>query len=215
MDKYSVLAAIAPIAAPAAPATMLVNILYAELAAEQVNASFALGAAVLSGIGAEASGMIAAYVGIQAYRKQKYGLMGIAIIAFLAYAAFMAIGISQARNPLAMVSTIIISIIAYLAVAILTDLRAILSDKAAETDLQVRLMDAERKLTNAQVRKGKAVHVAVNVDSKPGQYPKTSAETIAAIRQYWQAHPDATLREVGAACGVSPMTAGKYKESDK
>lgn len=162
IDKYDLLSAIAPIAAPAAPATMLVNILYADLIRETVNQNFALFAAVSSGVGAEASGMIAAYVGIQAYRKKKYGLMMIAIMAFIAYASFMALGISAARNPMTMISTIVISIIAYLAVAMLTDLRSIQRDAQAETDRQIAAMDAERKLTNAQTRKAKAGSVTQN-----------------------------------------------------
>jgi type II secretory pathway pseudopilin PulG len=155
MDKYEILSVIAPIAAPAAPATMLINILYADLMRETVNANFALFAAVASGIGAEASGMIAAYVGIQAYRKQKYGLMWVAILAFVAYAVFMAVGISAAQNPLTMVSMIVISIIAYLAVATLTDLRAILQDAAAEARIKIDQMEAERKLQNARNRGAK------------------------------------------------------------
>jgi hypothetical protein len=212
IDKYDILAIIAPVAAPAAPATMLISILYAELMRETVNQTFAIGAAVMSGIGAEASGMIAAYVGVQAYRKRKFGLMTVAIFAFGAYAAFMALGISTARNPVAMVSTIIISVIAYVAVAMLTDLRSILRDAQAETDMQISLINAEKNKTNAETRKLKAGgFVHANVTQTGGTIARLPDAKIAEIREYWKANPDARYRDVAAACGVSPISAGKYK----
>jgi len=156
MNKYDFLSIIAPISAPAAPATMLVNILYADLMRESVNQIAAMGAAVASGIGAEAAGMIAAYVGIQAYRKQKYGLMVVAIVAFIIYAAFMALGISVSQNPMTMISTIAISIIAYLAVGTYTALTGITDDETRDAQTKIAVMEAERKLTNAQTRNAKA-----------------------------------------------------------
>lgn len=209
IDKYDLLSAIAPIAAPAAPATMLVNILYADLIRETVNQNFALFAAVSSGIGAEASGMIAAYVGIQAYRKKKYGLMMIAILAFIAYASFMALGISAARNPMTMISTIVISIIAYLAVAMLTDLRSIQRDAQAETDRQIAAMDAERKLTNALTRNAKA-SIGKQTGKQATQFQADEA-LIKLIKMYWTQNPGASYREVAQACKCAPSTAGKYK----
>ncbi|MBV5322591.1 MAG: hypothetical protein JZU60_02000 [Ilumatobacteraceae bacterium] len=209
IDKYEILSMVAPIAAPAAPATMLINILYADLTREAVSTNFAMFAAVSSGIGAEASGMIAAYVGIQAYRKRKYGLMIVAILAFIAYASFMALGISAAKNPLPMVSMIVISIIAYLAVATYTDLRGITQDEQVETDNQVRAIEAERKLQNARNRGLKL--------SNGGQTGRQSTQfaadptMIAAIEAYWVANPNATLRDCATFVGCSPMTAGKYK----
>ena len=231
MDKYSILSVIAPIAAPAAPATMLVNILYGELIREAVNQNVAIGAAVLSGLGAEASGMIAAYVGIQAYRKQKYGLMVVSIIAFLSYAIFMAIGISAARDPLTMVSTIVISIIAYVSVGVLTDLRDVTSEKAEEVNMDINLMAAQRLLANAEARRNKSVQpqppTSLPQVSAPPPPPGPSSQStgighgrqftglsddhIADIRDYWKANPDATLRQAAQACGCSPITAGKYK----
>ena len=212
IDKYDILAVIAPIAAPAAPATMLISILYTELMRETVSQSFAMGAAVASGIGAEASGMIAAYVGVQAYRKRKFGLMTVAIFAFCAYAAFMALGISAARNPVAMVSTIIISVIAYIAVAMLTDLRSILTDAQAEANTKISLLEAQKRLTNAETRKAKIngfVH-ANNTQTQPA-ITRLSAAKIAEIQQYWNTHPGAKYRDVSKAVGCAPSTAMKYK----
>lgn len=212
IDKYEILSMVAPIAAPAAPATMLINILYADLTREAVSSNFAMFAAVSSGIGAEASGMIAAYVGIQAYRKRKYGLMIVAILAFIAYASFMALGISAAKNPLPMVSMIVISIIAYLAVATYTDLRGITQDEQVETEMKIGLINAEKNKINAETRKAKAnAFVHVNTPQTLGQFPRLTVEKIAEIREYWRLHSDATLREVGTACNVSTGAANKYK----
>lgn len=214
MDKYDILSIIAPVAAPAAPATMLVNILYSDLTRESVSNTFALGAAIFSGIGAEASGMIAAYVGIQAYRKQKYGLMFVAIASFIVYATFMAVGISSARNPMTMVSTIVISIIAYLAVGLLTDIRGITSEANTDANRQIALMEAERKLTNAQTRQAKTQYTGVSrvMDSEhpAGRYTQNSAK-VKRVIEYWQAHPTASMRDVAKACDCSPSTAMRYK----
>lgn len=212
IDKYEVLSLIAPIAAPAAPATMLINILYSDLTREAVSANFAMFAAVSSGIGAEASGMIAAYVGIQAYRKRKYGLMIVAIVAFIAYASFMAWGISTARNPTAMVSMIVISIIAYLAVATFTDLRGSSQEAQDETNMQISLLEAQKRLTNAETRNAKTnAFVHANVTQTSNAITKLPDEKIAEIRDYWTAHPGAKYREVALAIGCAPSTAMKYK----
>jgi len=179
---------------------------------ETVNQSFAIGAAVASGIGAEASGMIAAYVGVQAYRKRKWGLMTVAIFAFAAYAAFMALGISTARNPVAMVSTIIISVIAYIAVAMLTDLRSILQDAQAETDMQISLINAQKNKINAETRKARVNgFVHANVTQTGGTIIKLSSAKIDEIREYWTANPGAKYRDVAQAVGCAPSTAMKYK----
>ena len=212
IDKYEILSIVAPIAAPAAPATMLINILYADLTREAVSANFAMFAAVTSGIGAEASGMIAAYVGIQAYRKRKYGLMIVAIMAFVAYASFMALGISAAKQPMTMISMIVISIIAYLAVATFTDLRGITQDEQAETDNQVRAMESERKLQNSRNR-GLKLSNGGQTGRQSTQFAADPA-LIAVIEAYWVANPSATLRDCAASVGCSPMTAGKYKPSE-
>ncbi len=221
MDKYDLLAIVAPIAAPAAPATLLVNILYADMIAEHISNGFAITGAVLSGVGAEASGMIAAYVGIQAFRKKKYGLMVAAALAFIAYAVFMAVGISVSKNPLTMVSTIVISIIAYISVAALADLRSSgkevaesINQQIAVLDAEANLEDAKRKGINSQTRKLKAeIHVDATVD-KTGKFPKITDDKIAEIHQYWLSNPKATLRDVGTELQVSPMTAGKYKPKE-
>jgi K+-sensing histidine kinase KdpD len=213
MDKYEILSIIAPIAAPAAPATMLINILYVDLLRESVNSGVAIGAAVLSGVGAEASGMIAAYVGVQAYRKQKYGLMMVAMVAFVVYAAFMAVGISSAKNPVSMVSTIIISVMAYVAVAMLTDLRSIIKDAQTETDNKIAVLEAERLLSNSRNRGLKLSTGGQTVGQTGRQSTQFVVDPalIAAIEAFWQANPSASLRDCAAAVGCSPMTAGKYK----
>jgi amino acid transporter len=212
IDKYEILSIVAPIASPAAPATMLINILYADLTREAVSSNFAMFAAVASGIGAEASGMIAAYVGVQAYRKRKYGLMIVAIIAFVAYASFMALGISAAKQPMTMISMIVISIIAYLAVATFTDLRGSSQDEYDTANMQISLINAEKNKINAETRNAKVNgFVHANSTRTSNAIVKLSDEKIAEIREYWTDHPAAKYRDVAIAVGCAPSTAMKYK----
>jgi hypothetical protein len=219
MDKYQILSIVAPVAAPVAPATMLINILYHDMILENVAHEFAIGGAVASGIGAEASGMIAAYVGVKAFEKRKFGLMAVAAFAFVAYAVFMAVGISVAQNPTAMIATIVISIIAYFAVALLSNLREIEHDEHDAKDAALKLEHERTAQLRAQARIAKAGGIVqgappvreVFANSTNTPNARTDAALLARCKSYLAQNPDSGVREMGRALGISSSaTASKY-----
>lgn len=129
------------------------------------------------------------------------------------YAVFVMVGIAQAKNSAAFAGAVIISLVAYLMQGVYQSYSAKLADAEAETNMAVRRMEAERRLTNALTRNAKVSTGGQTAGRKATQFA-ADAEQIELIRQYWQLHPTASLREVGAAVGCSPMTAGKYKPED-
>ena len=219
IDKYSNFSTVPPIAAPAAPAALLISILYHDMILEGMAHEVALVASVGSGIGAEMSGMIAAYVGVQAFQRRKYGLMVVAAVAFIAYAVFMAVGISVTDNPVTMISTILISIIAYFAVGLLKSLQEAQAEEHTAKQEEIKRLDAERKLANSRARLAKAGGVlgVRGVREQDEQQPEQDNRRLDAVLlakgiEYLRANPTASVRGFGEALGIpSSSTASKYR----
>jgi len=136
----------------------------------------------------------------------------VSIVAACVYAIFVMIGIMQARNTATFSGAVIISLVAYVAQGIWQSYNNKFRAEQAESDQRIKEMTEQRKLTNAQTRQAKigTVH-SLTATGHAGQFAQLDPAKIAEIQAYWQANPSASLRDVAAACGVSPMTAGKYK----
>lgn len=204
----------APILAPVAPAVLFGNNLYHGMVTDAVNPTLAGIAAIGGTIGVELSGALACSMAVMAYHKRDYKIMFLSIGASVIYAGFVYQGIASARNSATFAGAVVISLIAYLMLGVYQSYTAKRDAEKAETDNKVAALDAERKLVNARTRAAKGVPAAVvqpsTVSVHVGQFQIDPAK-IAAIQAYWQANPQASLRTVAAACGCSPMTAGKYK----
>ena len=211
---------VAPIATPLAPATILMSGLYSGMVASGVDANLAFVPAIASGAGMELSGMLAGAMTFRAIKERDLTGGILAVIGVMLYVTFAVFGMSKIPKSDVFQAFVLMSLVAYFTAAIYqyfedkkrdtVDLRQV---RAEEQEREISLIKAEKNLVNAERRKALTtgiVHVN-NTVNKPGQFPKLSNEKIAEIRQYWQAHPSAKLREAGAACGVSPITAGKYK----
>ena len=203
---------IAPILAPIAPAVLFGNNLHAGMIGDGVNPTVAIVASVLGTGGVELAGALACSMAVMAYHRRDNKIMVVSIISAIVYAVFVLIGIMQARNTATFAGAVIISLVAYLMQGVWQSYNNKLRVEQAETDMQISLINAEKNKINAETRKARANgFVHTNSTQTGGTIARLPDVKIAEIQAYWQAHPNSTYREVALACGVSPITAGKYK----
>lgn len=212
MNITQIQSAIAPVLAPVAPAVMFGNSLYHGMLSDKIDSTLALVASVGGAIGIEVSGALACSMAVLAYHRKDYKIMWISIISSLIYATFVYKGISISLYSSAFSASVIISLIAYLMLGVYQSYTSRTRTQQAETDLRIKEMDAERKLTNAQARRSKLSTGAVH-GGQTSQF-KANAQMIKSIQDFWGNHPNATYREVATSAGCSPMTAGKYKPAN-
>lgn len=215
MNVTNIQSIIAPILTPIAPAVLFGNNLYNGMVADGVNHSLAITAAVLGTAGTELSGALACGMAVMAYHRRDYKIMWISIFAALVYALFVVVGILQAKNTATFAGAVAISLIAYLMQGVWQSYNDKLRTEQVETNLQISLMEAERKLTNAQTRQVKAGATVQRPTASghaghAGQFT-ANEELIKSIQAFWEANPNASLRQCASACKCSPMTASKYK----
>jgi hypothetical protein len=210
---------VAPILTPAAPATLLGNSLYRGMIVDGVAPNLALVVSVAAAIGTEFAGAIAARAGVEAYRKKKLAHMWLAIVSTIVYAIFVFSGIYNNPHAKAFAASVFVSLIAYLGVAIYQDLQRSEEDRLASVNKEIELLDAERKLQNAQNRGAKLSSGQGNLSiGRTGQTGQTgqglNPEKLERARQFLEEHPDATTRDVAAAIGVASPTTGKaYRDA--
>jgi len=172
-------------------------------------------AAVLGTGGVELSGALACSMAVMAYHKHDYKIMWISILSSIVYAAFVMLGIMQAKNTAAFGGAVGISLIAYLMQGVWQSYNNKLRVAQAETDMQISLISAQTRLTNAETRKAKSgAKNTVNTREQSQSIVRLPDAKIAEIGECWKSYPDATYREIAAMVGVSPITAGKYKPED-
>lgn len=204
---------IAPILAPVAPALMFGNNLYNGLLADGMNANLAIWGAFGGTIGVEFSGALACSMAVKAYHNKDTRVMWVSIASAVVYAVFVFAGIARAKNSATFASAVFISLIAYLMLGVYQDYLEKKAEATKRNDEEIKRMDAERRLTNAQTRQMKAGGQVSNVSTvnvHAGQFQIDPA-MIATIQAYWRANPNASLRQAAQACKCSPTTAGKYK----
>ena len=220
MNLTAIQAWIAPLLAPVAPALMFGSNLYTGLLQDGMNANLAILGAGLGTIGVEFSGALACSMAVKAYHQKDTRVMWVSIFCALVYAVFVFAGIATAKNSTTFASAVFISLIAYLMMGVYQDYLDTQKQVRAIADERVRVMEAERKLTNSQTRKIKAGGSAPALSSASsgvqrggGQGNQFTADPvmIAIIQAYWKANPSASLRQAAQSCKCSPTTAGKYK----
>ena len=210
MNITNIQSAIAPILAPIAPAVLFGNNLHTGMIADGVNTNLALVASVLGTGGVELAGALACSMAVMAYHKRDTKIMWVSIVAAVIYAAFVMIGIAQARNTATFAGAVIISLVAYLMQGVWQSYSEKLRTEQAQTNLQIAAMEAERKLQNSRNR-GLKLSTGGQAAGRQSTQFQADPTMIAAIDAYWAANPQATLRDCAAYVGCSPMTAGKYK----
>ena len=207
MNITSLQSTLAPILAPIAPAVLFGNNLHAGMIHDGINPTLALAASVLGTGGVELSGALACSMAVLAYHKRDYKVMGISTASAFIYALFVMMGILQSRNTGTFASAVVISLVAYLMQGVWQSYNNKIRMAQAETDLQVRSMDAERKLVNSQTRNAKV----------SGKLPETFRNT---GRTDWRLVPAGdkakiagmSTREISDAYRVSERTARNWKQ---
>jgi hypothetical protein len=186
------------------------NNLHAGMLADGVNPTLAGAAAVLGTVGVEISGALACSMAVMSYHKRDYKIMAVSIGAAMIYAVFVMVGISQSRNTGTFAAAVIISLIAYLMQGVWTSYNERLRSSRIETDMQIDSMEAQRKLTNSQVRLAKA---------ESGNIPKVSESFGNSRFTDWRHVPAAdrariaglSTRQISDEYQVSERTAQNWK----
>lgn len=217
MNKYTVFSFLAPIISPVAPATVLVNTLYKAMTETGIEHNYAIGAALMSGFGAELSGAVAAYATVQAYRKQKWGHFAVAFLAFALYIVFVGAGVASGHNPMALIIAVLVSIIAYLAVAVLEDLFRDGLEIQAVIGQKIELTKAEANKARALARQVEASNSSslgvqnVQMDKTDTAKSAPRPENIEKVKE-WLASNSGSDREAAKELKLSPTTVGKCRE---
>jgi hypothetical protein len=156
MNITNIQSAIAPILAPIAPAVIFGNNLHAGMIGDGVNPTLAIVASVLGTGGVELAGALACSMAVMAYHRRDNKIMVVSVVAAVIYAIFVMVGIAQAKNTATFGGAVVISLVAYLMQGVWQSYNNKLRTEQAETDMQIKAMEAERKLVNAQTRQAKA-----------------------------------------------------------
>jgi hypothetical protein len=209
-----------PIFAPMPPAVVIGLQLYDEVmhAAHDPAwwwlASIAAAFGVVGTIGAE---MFAYKYALQAWAEREKGAALVAAALGLVVSGLIIWTVWRTDDSRPLVVAVLVAIAAYIVSAIKDFVEAKRANREEQTDRQVRLMDEQRKLTNAQARLAKAggnvQSLSTGQNGQNGQTAKITEKTekVKRIEQYWKANPTASLRDCAAACECSPETARKWK----
>ena len=159
----------------------------------------------------ELSGALACSMAVLAYHKKDFKVMGISTASAFIYALFVMMGILQSQNTGTFASAVVISLVAYLMQGVWQSYNNKIRMAQAEADVQVRSMDAERKLINSQTRNAK---VSGNLPETYRNLPESSGGTD------WRLLPEGdkrviagmSAREISKAYRISERTARNWKQ---
>ena len=222
--------AMLPIAAPA-PAGLIIGIhLYKETLSQvgQVPSEWGWFVSSMAFIFAAAGcvGMIGAEItaykqaGIALAENQK-GAAVIAVLAGFVCSAFVIWAVWTGDSARAVVGSVIVSIMGYVALAsrdFLARRRGVMQNTETSADKDKAFTLAMEKQKTAQEQAAARKAKAESVQAAPVQAVHANKtvnkaftpEKIAEIREYQAAHPNDGVREVAAACGVSVGSVVKY-----
>lgn len=217
-----------PIAAPT-PAGLVIAIrLYQEILAAvgthdivwQVIATIGAGVGCIGMIGAE---MYAYKQAGLALAERQVGAAIAALVAALVCSSLIVWSIGTGDNTRPLISAVIVAIAAYVVLALrdfLARKKSIKQDQYARVDEQNKqVLALEKQKTNqanaaarlAKVQGGQVLAVqAIHEQRERVNSRAFPPEKISEIRAYRQANPNAPVRQVAAACGVSVGSAAKY-----
>jgi len=215
----------APIAAPVPTALAVGAALNHSLSQIPGNPAYlALIGAVCGAAAIELGGGMMFGAAGRAFARRKTNALRAAVIGAIMYVAIVIYSISLSGETNALIGSVLITFVVYTGKGIFDYLdedkyvaRAAVEISQADANINIGQMDAERRLINAQTRNAKVGGLAVSrlstgqaTGQTTGRYISDPAQ-VQRIKDYWTHHPDSTLRTVAAACGCSPMTAGRHR----
>lgn len=215
---------IAPLATPVAPAAFLANEVFRAMSLVNFPAWLALLCAIVTIAGIESTGALACVSAIRAWQRKSYTAMWIAICGAVIYAAIVWAGIATMAEERARIFgvMVLLTLVAYAVYAMYTGFDKSDSEQVETATVKTELMEAERKLTNAQIRLIKTTGQRSNGQNEQIERPnEQNGQPIMitpkgrAILDYLNArgYNGESLREIAAACGVSsPASVSKWLE---
>ena len=211
---------IAPLSAPAAPAVLLANEIYRTMVIVDIAPIIAMVSAIIAIIGVEFSGALMCHNAVKAWQRRSLGIMAVAIIGALVYAAIVIAAIASMPEERGQIFgvMVLLTLVAYAGYAIYTAFEDddAISRQAASAELD--LLDKRRLLINAetrQIKAGGSVHLSNRTESNTnGQIEQRITASGQRIIDYLNANGDgASLRDIAQACGVkSPSTVKVWLE---
>lgn len=226
---------ILPVIAPAPPAVVVGMQLYQEvLAVSPANwwplAAFAAFLGAVGTIGAE---MMAYKMALRALGDGQRGAFWVGLAGALVTSGLIVWVVWRSDDSRPLVAGVLVAVVAYMVSGLGDYLTARREQAQVQADGALALLqaqaDVEReraKTARAQARaarfangvrgvreQGRPVHEQGESVREPGRRGMP-AEKIAEIRAYWDAHPQATVREVAGACQVSVGSAAKFRRHD-
>lgn len=198
-------ALIAPISAPIPSALGVAMEAYNYF----VNASWFLAwiAAIGAFVGIETLGGASCYAVIKLHRERNYGAEF--YIALGGIIAYVASGLyTLALSPI--VIFFFLAPFSYFAYSILRSMDTEIQEKIIETETQVKLLDAQRQLVNAETRKTRAMSEGVRVGQTTGQVEPPKQTPRVRVYEYLSDNPAASVRGVAAELGLPKSTVESY-----
>jgi len=176
---------------------------------------------VIAGIlGMEGVGGMSSILVSRAYVIKKWDIMGMAIVAVFGYAAFVAIGIYTGNDSVPLLMTVAMTLLGYGVMALFEGMQAEgekVQAVIATTQSETERLEAQRKLTNSQIRLAKTSSVVQSVSSlSSGQSGQLDPAKLAWVKAYCDdpLHKGHSLETMVAAPGCpfsSRETARKYR----
>lgn len=206
MNLPKIQALVAPLSAPVPSALGVAVQAYLYFAPQSVILGWV--AAIGAFIGIEAIGGASCYAVVALHRQKSYGieffvsLMG--IIAYIGSGYFV-------LHTTAILIFFFLAPFSYFAYAILRNMETEIIEKQAETEAQIRLVNAQKSLVNAEIRKSKAaVSESVRPGQENGQARTDTRSNRDRIFEYLDNNPEASVRAVAAAVRLPKSTAEPY-----
>jgi len=215
-----------PIAAPAPPAVIMGIMLYNEIIGASSPAWWAIAgiASLLGVVGMIGVEMYSYKQTMIAFARRETPAMIAALLGALLTSGLIIAAIYRSENSRPLVASVLIAIVGYIALSV-RDYMATrqqaqnehVAEANRETDNQIRLLDAQRRLTNAEARRGKVSSGRpVLSTGQTGQTGQLDKAILKIARDWFAAHPGASARDWlrDPSCPVkSPTTASNYKKA--
>jgi len=224
MDITKIYTMVAPYTAPAPSAYVLgVNVYHSILKVSGPDNWLLAGLVALVGmVGIESTGGLAAILVSKAYVNKSWSIMGMALVAVAAYAAFVGWGIYTGKESASMITTVAITLLCYLVIALQEGMKSIEGKQVhvlQATAAKTALIDAQRKLQNSlnrgagRVQPSSAVHLSSGQTGQAAPAVEYDQVVLAAVMAVMRTAPASSTRDlVAAGVGVkSPTSAAKYR----
>jgi cation transport ATPase len=168
-------------------------------------------------LGVEAVGGACCYALIKCHREKNYG--GDFVIALAGTVAYIAGGVLTLYLQSPIVIFFALSPFGYFAYSIIRTMADEINDKTQETEAQIKLLNAQKNLINAQNRRDKARSTPLVQNVQNGDLNDVNAKrqaeksaNLETVLEYLKRNPEASLSAIGEHIGKGKGTAKNYTD---